>query len=62
MFSKLMFSKNLLGNSINIPKRSFENINFGYMPNSLDPDQAWHFVSPNLDQNGFPRLSVDDTI
>ena len=31
------------------------------MSNSLDPDQAQHFVGPNLDPNGLQRLSADDT-
>ena len=28
--------------------------------NSLDPDQAWHFVGPNLDPNCLQRLSEND--
>ena len=29
--------------------------------NSLDPDQARHYVGPDLHPNGLPRLSADDT-
>ena len=29
--------------------------------NSLDPDQARHFVGPDLDPNCLQRLSADDT-
>ena len=29
--------------------------------NSLDPDQARHFVVPDLGPNCFQRLSADDT-
>ena len=29
--------------------------------NSLDPDQAQHFVGPDLGPNCLPRLSADDT-
>ena len=28
---------------------------------SLDPDQARHFVRPDLDQNCLQKLSADDT-
>ena len=31
------------------------------MPNSLDPDQARHFVGPDLGLNCLQRLSADDT-
>ena len=31
------------------------------MSNSLDPDQAPHFVSPNLGPNYLQKLSSDDT-
>ena len=31
------------------------------MANSLDPDQARHFVGPDLDPNCLQRLSADDT-
>ena len=31
------------------------------MSNSLDLDQARHFVGPDLDPNCFQRLSADDT-
>ena len=30
------------------------------MSNSLDPDQARHFVRPDLDPNFLQRLSADD--
>ena len=30
------------------------------MSNSLDPDQAWHVVGPDLGPNCLKRLSVDD--
>ena len=29
--------------------------------NSLDPDQARHFVGPDLGPNGLQRLLADDT-
>ena len=32
------------------------------MSNSLDPDQARHFVGPDLGPNRLQRLSEDDTI
>ena len=31
------------------------------MSNSLDPDQARHFVGPDLDPNCLERLSANDT-
>ena len=31
------------------------------MSNSLDPDQARHFVVPDLGPNSLKRLSADDT-
>ena len=31
------------------------------MSNSLDPDQARHFVGPDLDPNCLQRLFADDT-
>ena len=31
------------------------------MSNSLDPDQARHFVGPDLGTNCLQRLSADDT-
>ena len=31
------------------------------MSNSLDPDQAWHFVRPDLGPNCLQRLTADDT-
>ena len=30
--------------------------------NSLDPDQARHFVGPDLDSNCLQRLSADDKV
>ena len=30
------------------------------MSNSLNPDQARHFVGPDLGPNGLQRLSADD--
>ena len=30
------------------------------MPNSLNPDQARHFVGPDLDPNCLQRLSADN--
>ena len=30
------------------------------MPNSLDPDQARHFVEPDLGPNRLQRLSADN--
>ena len=47
LFSKLIFSN------------SFRNIN--RVSNSMDPDQAQHFVRPDLDHNCLQRLSADDT-
>ena len=32
------------------------------MSNSLDPDQARHFVRPDLDPNCLRRLSADDKV
>ena len=31
------------------------------MSNRLDPDQARHFVGPDLDPNCLQKLSADDT-
>ena len=45
--SKLTFSKNSLRNIIR-------------MSNSLDPDQAQHFVGPDLDPNCLQMLLADD--
>ena len=45
-FSKSTFSKNSLENII--------------VSNSLDSDQARHFVRPDLDPNCLKRLSADD--
>ena len=47
-FSKLTSSKNC-----------FRNING--VSNSLDPDQAQHFVGPDLGPNCLQKLSADDT-
>ena len=47
-FSKSTFLKNYFRNTI-------RNLN------SLDPDQAWHFVRPDLGPNCSQRLSADDT-
>ena len=48
IFEKIKFSKN-----------SF--MNTSRFLNSLDPDQALHFVRPDLDPNCFQRISADDT-
>ena len=32
------------------------------MSNSLDPDQAGHFVEPDLDPNCLQKFSSDETI
>ena len=40
-------------------KNSFGNTN--RVSNRLDPDQARHFVGPDLGPNCLQRLSVDDT-
>ena len=45
--------------SLTFSKISFENTI--RVSNSLDPEEARHFVGPDLDQNCFPRLSADDT-
>ena len=47
-FSKLTFSKNYFRYTIRVR-------------NSLDSDQARHFVGPGLDPNCFPRLSAVGT-
>ena len=39
------------------PKQFFQE----YVSNSLDPDQARHFVGPDLDPNCLERLLADDT-
>ena len=46
--SKLFFSKNSFRITIRVA-------------NSLDPDQARHFVGPDLDPNCLQRTSADDT-
>ena len=48
IFSKSTFSKNSFRNTIRVS-------------NSLDPDQARHYVGPDLDPNCLQRLSADDT-
>ena len=47
-FSKATFLKNSFRNTIRVS-------------NSLDSDQAPHFVGPDLGPNCFQRLSADDT-
>ena len=47
-FSKSTFSKNSFRNTITVSK-------------SLDPDQARHFVGPDLGPNCLQRISADDT-
>ena len=47
-FSKSTFSKNYFKNNIRVS-------------NSLDPDQAQHFVRPNLGPNCLQKLSSEDT-
>ena len=47
-FSKLTFSKHSFGNTIRAS-------------NSLTPDQARHFVGPDLGSNCLQKLSADDT-
>ena len=47
-FSKLTFLKNSFKNTIR-------------MSNSLDPDQAQHFVGPDLGPNCLQKLSADDS-
>ena len=32
-----------------------------WVSNSLDPDQAWRFVRPDLDSNCLQRFSADDS-
>ena len=48
VFLKITFSKNSFRNTIKVS-------------NSLNPDQARHFVGPDLDPNCLQRLSADDT-
>ena len=48
IFSKSTFSKNSFKNTIR-------------MSNSLDPDQARHFVGPDLGPNCLQKLSADNT-
>ena len=48
VFSKLTFSKNSFRNNIRVS-------------NSLDRDQARHYVGPDLDPYCLQRLSADDT-
>ena len=47
-FSNLTFSKNSFRNLISVS-------------NSLDPDQAQHYVGPDQDPKCLQMLSVDDT-
>ena len=44
-------------------KNSFSNFNTNTIrvSNSLDPDQAQHFVEPHLGPNCLQKLSADDT-
>ena len=60
----------MLGNfsSFLSPADIFQNIfsnryfkNTFRVSNSLDPDQARHFVGPDLGPNGFAKLTADDT-
>ena len=48
-FQNQFFRKNLPGNTLRVS-------------NSFDPDQARHFVGPDLGLNCLQRLSADDTI
>ena len=48
-FSKSTFSKNYFGNAISVS-------------NNLNPDQAQHFVGPDLGTNCLQRLSAADKI
>ena len=48
IFSKSTFSKNSFRNTFKVS-------------NSLDPDQAQHFVGPDLGPNCLQRLSADNT-
>ena len=48
LFSKSTTSKNSLRNTIRVT-------------NSLNPDQARHFVRPDLGKNCLQKLSVNDT-
>ena len=47
-FSKLTIYRNSFRNTIKVS-------------NSLDPDQAQHFVGPDLGTNCLQKLSADDT-
>ena len=47
-FSKLTFSKSCFRNTIRVS-------------NSLDPDQAWHYVRPDMGPNCLQKLSADNT-
>ena len=47
-FTKSTFLKNYFRNTIRVA-------------NSLDPDQAQHFVEPDLGPNCLQKLSADDT-
>ena len=48
IFSKSTFSKNFFRNTFRVS-------------NSFDPDQARHFVGPDLGPNCLQRLPADDT-
>ena len=43
-------------------ENSFRNIYSIRVSNSLDPDQARHFVGPNLGPNCLQKLSADDMV
>ena len=47
-FSKLAFPNNYFRKTIKVT-------------NSLDPDQAWHYVRPDMGPNFFQSLPADDT-
>ena len=55
LFLNFFFQKNLSGI---FSKKSFRNTI--RVSNSLDPDQARHFVGPDLGPNCLQRLSADD--
>ena len=62
------FLNQLLGKTLLRCLRFFSNSTFTKnssgtlsLLNSMDPDQARHFVEPNLDPNYLQRLSADDS-
>ena len=55
----MLFCRRLIFFKINFLKNSFRNTI--RVSNSLDPDQAQHFVGPDLGQNCLQKLSADDT-